>query len=93
MPPSPHNRIAELHNLAAHAHAAAAVAHGKGDHLSAHELSKQALEHSLNAHKLSQELATKAATGELADRPAVSRPDAFHAIAESPGRTVRRPSH
>jgi hypothetical protein len=59
MPPSPHNRIAELHNLAAHA--AAAVAHGKGDHLSAHELSKQALEHSMNAHKLSQEFATKVA--------------------------------
>ena len=58
MPPSPHNRIAELHNLAAHA--AAAVAHGKGDHLSAHELSKQALEHSMNAHKLSEELAHEA---------------------------------
>jgi len=61
MPPSPHNRIAELHSLAAHAHTAAAVAHGKGDHLSAHDLSKQAFEHSMNAHKLSQELATKAA--------------------------------
>lgn len=57
MPESPHNRIAELHNLAAHAHAAAAVAHDKGDHLSAHDLSKQALEHSMNAHKLSEELA------------------------------------
>jgi hypothetical protein len=34
-------RAAELHNLAAHAHAAAAVAHGKEDHLTAHELSKQ----------------------------------------------------
>jgi hypothetical protein len=48
MPQSPHNRIAELHNLAAHAHEAAAVAHGKADHLSAHELSKQAHEHSMN---------------------------------------------
>jgi len=28
----------ELHNLAAHAHQGAATAHGKGDHLSAHEL-------------------------------------------------------
>jgi hypothetical protein len=59
MPSSPHNRVAELHNLAAHAHAAAAAAHGKGDHLTAHELSKQALEHSVNAHKLSEELLTK----------------------------------
>jgi hypothetical protein len=41
MPQSPHNRVAEFHNLAAHAHAAAAVAHGKGDHLTAHELSKR----------------------------------------------------
>lgn len=62
MPTSPHNRIAELHNLAAHAHAAAAVAHGKADHLTAHDLSKQALEHSMNAHKLSQELAAKNTT-------------------------------
>jgi len=44
MSQSPHNRVAELHNLAAHAHTAAAVAHGKGDHLTAHELSKQAME-------------------------------------------------
>jgi hypothetical protein len=28
----PHERAAELHNLAAHADAAAAVAHGKEDH-------------------------------------------------------------
>lgn len=61
MPQSPHNRLAELHNLAAHAHAAAAVAHGKGDHLSAHELTKQAQEHSMNAYKLSEELASKVA--------------------------------
>jgi hypothetical protein len=60
MPQSPHDRIAELHNLASHAHLAAATAHGKGDHLTAHELSVQAHEHSTNAHKLSQELAAKA---------------------------------
>ena len=59
MPQSPHARIAELHNLAAHARAAAATAHGKGDHLTAHELSTQAHEHSMNAHKLSEELAAK----------------------------------
>jgi hypothetical protein len=50
------SRIAELHNLAAHAHTAAAVAHDKGDHLTAHELTKQAHEHSMNAHKASEEL-------------------------------------
>jgi len=61
MPQSSHNRIAELHNLAAHAHTAAATAHGKGDHLTAHELSKQAFEHSMNAHKLSEEQLTKVA--------------------------------
>jgi hypothetical protein len=48
MPQSPHDRVAELHNLAAHAHTAAAAAHGKGHHLTAHELSKQAHEHSMN---------------------------------------------
>ena len=52
-------RAAELHNLAAHAHAAAAVAHGKGDHLTAHELSTQAHEHSVNALKLAEELANE----------------------------------
>jgi MOSC domain-containing protein YiiM len=59
MPQSPHDRLAELHNLAAHAHAAAAVAHGKRDHLTAHELTKQAHEHSMNVHKLAEKLATK----------------------------------
>jgi hypothetical protein len=72
MPTSPHNRIAELHNLAAHAHAAAAVAHGKADHLTAHDLSKQALEHSMNAHKLSQELATKNAKPDKAQSDRIS---------------------
>ena len=61
MPQSPHNRVAELHNLAAHAHTAAAAAHGGGDHLTGHELSKQAFEHARNAHKLSEELANKVA--------------------------------
>jgi hypothetical protein len=59
MSPSPHSRLVELHNLAAHAHAAAAVAHGKGDHLTAHELTLQAHEHSSNARKLSEELHKK----------------------------------
>ena len=51
MPQSPHDRLAELHNLAAHAHAAAATAHSKGDHLTAHELSERANEYSMNAYK------------------------------------------
>ena len=46
--------------LAAHAHTVAATAHGKGNHLTAHELSKQAHEHSM-ANKLVEELGTKAA--------------------------------
>jgi hypothetical protein len=61
MPQSTHDRIAELHNLAAHSHSAAATAHGKGDHLTAHELSRQAHEHSVSALKLSEELAAKSA--------------------------------
>lgn len=56
MSPSSSYRLIELHNLAAHAHTAAAAAHDKGDHRTGHELSQQAHEHSLNAHKLSQEL-------------------------------------
>jgi len=62
MPQSTHGRTAELHNLAAHAHEAAAAAHAKGDYLGAHELSKQALEHSMNACKLAEKLAEKSAT-------------------------------
>jgi hypothetical protein len=56
MSQNPHHRAAELHNLAAHTHEAAAAAHDKGDHLTAHELTKQALEHSRNAHRLSEQL-------------------------------------
>jgi hypothetical protein len=59
MPPSLHHRIAELHNLAAHAHATAAVAHGKGDHRTPHELTRPAHEHPMNVHKLAEELAAK----------------------------------
>ena len=50
-------RITELHNLAAHAHMAAAASHDKGDHLAAHELTKQAHEHSREALAHSQKLA------------------------------------
>jgi len=57
---STHYRAAELLNLASHAHTVAAVAHGRGDHLTAHELTQQAHEHSFNAHKYSQELLAEA---------------------------------
>jgi len=65
----PHERAAELQNLAAHAHAAAAVAHGKEDHLTAHELSNQAHEHSMNVHKLTQELGQKTGPIQGAEAP------------------------
>ena len=59
MPQSPHSRIAELHNYAAHAHAAAAASHNRNDHASAHEQSAEARAFSLKAHEesvaLSQE--------------------------------------
>jgi hypothetical protein len=55
MPQDSHQRAAEFHELAAHAHRAAAVHHGKGDHLTGHELSKQAMEHANKAFKFSQE--------------------------------------
>jgi hypothetical protein len=50
-----HECAPELHNLAAHTHSAAAAAHGKGDHLSAHELSRLAQEHSLRAFNYESE--------------------------------------
>ena len=61
MPQSTHARASELHNLAIHAHQAAVVAHNKGDHLTAHELSKRALEHSMNAFGLAEKLAAETA--------------------------------
>jgi HD-GYP domain-containing protein (c-di-GMP phosphodiesterase class II) len=57
MPTNTLNRAAELHSLAQHAHASAAAAHARGDHLAAYELSRQALEHSLNAQEVSARLA------------------------------------
>ena len=55
MTQSRHNRIAELHNLASHTHTSAAAAHDRGDHLSAHELSRAALEHSKEAYRHSEQ--------------------------------------
>ena len=62
MPQGPQYRLTELHNLAAHAHEAAAAAHEKGDHLTARELSRQAHEHSTNAFKYSEALVNESAT-------------------------------
>jgi hypothetical protein len=55
MPNDSHRRAAEFHEQAAHAHRAAAVHHGKEDHLTGHELSRQAMEHATKAFKASQE--------------------------------------
>jgi hypothetical protein len=52
MPQSTHNRSAELHNLAEHTHDAAG--HDKSDHLTPHELTKQADEHSNKTHERDQ---------------------------------------
>ena len=43
-----------------HRNAQAAESHGSADHLTAHELSRQAHEHSLNAIKLSEQLVKEA---------------------------------
>jgi len=48
-----HQRAAELHDAAAHAHRVAEQ-HGKQDHLSGHEHSRQALEDSHDAHQHTQ---------------------------------------
>jgi hypothetical protein len=46
---------AEHGDLAAHAHRAGAERHGKQDHLTGHESSRQALEHSNQAYVLGQQ--------------------------------------
>ena len=56
MPQSPHDRIAELHNLAGHTHFAAAVAHRKKDYATGRELSQKAHEYSADAHRQSEEM-------------------------------------
>jgi hypothetical protein len=52
-----HQRAAELHDGAAHAHRVAEQ-QGKQDHLTGHEHSKQALEHSQQAHQHTQAAAS-----------------------------------
>lgn len=46
-----HQRAAELHDIAAHAHRSAEEHRGKQDHLTGAEHSRQALEHSKGAHE------------------------------------------
>jgi hypothetical protein len=48
-----HQKAAEYHNLAAHAHLTAAAHHEKEDHLTGHEQSRQALEHTKKAYQQS----------------------------------------
>jgi hypothetical protein len=50
-----------MHEKAAHAHRVAAAHHGKEDHLSAHELSREALDHARRAFEQSQEAHRKSA--------------------------------
>jgi Protein of unknown function (DUF2934) len=52
-----HQLAAELHDAAAHAHRAAEQ-NGKQDHLTGHEHSRQALEHSGDVHRLTQSVTT-----------------------------------
>ncbi len=50
-----HYRAAELHEMAAHAHRAAAAHHDKQDHLTGNEHSRQAMEHANKAHQATLE--------------------------------------
>ena len=50
-----HQRAAEFHDMAAHAHRAASAGHGKGDHLTGHEMSKKAMEHTTKAYEFAQD--------------------------------------
>jgi hypothetical protein len=48
-----HQRAAELHDVAAHAHRVAEQ-HGSGESLTGHESSRQELEHSQHAHEATE---------------------------------------
>ena len=82
MPQSSHNPAAELHNHESHAHAVAAVAHGKADHRSAHELSiqdhelsREDLKHAEQLDSASAKLTkTKAGVGENVEAVHTARP-------------------
>jgi len=64
MPQSTHNRSAEIHNIAEHTHDVAA--HDKADHLTSHELTKQAEEHSKKTHERDAAPGTKVAKRSMA---------------------------
>ena len=51
MPKDSHQRAAEFHDRAAHAHRVAAVHQQKEDHVTGHEHSRQAMEHSAKAYE------------------------------------------
>jgi hypothetical protein len=61
MPQTRNVRATELHNLAAQAHAQAAVSHEQNDRLTAHELSRQAMERSREAHEHSEKMVAELA--------------------------------
>ena len=65
-------KAAEFHNLAAHAHLAAAAHYDKGEHQTGHEHSRQALEHARRAYDLTQEAHNK--FGPTADVKAARKP-------------------
>jgi len=80
MPQSSHNQGAELHSLATHAHAVAAVSHGKTDHLSAHELSIQDHENSREEEKLSEHLEMEAVKSAEAKTGTGQKEEVVHVI-------------
>ena len=80
MPQSSHDQSAELHNLASHAHAVGAVAHGKADHLTDHELNRQAYERSRNALKHTEQLDEAAAEPDTAETGKGEKAEAAHKV-------------
>jgi hypothetical protein len=68
MPKDAHQKAAEYHDLAAHAHRIAATHHDKGDHMTGHEFSRQAMEHSAKAYQFAQE-AHKKSEGLASKKP------------------------
>ena len=56
-----HQRAAELHDIAAHAHRSA-EGHGEGEHLTSHEHSRRALEHSAAAYRQTQAVSEERGT-------------------------------
>lgn len=58
MPNESNQRATEMHNIASHKHEVGAVQKEKQEHLSAHEMSRKALDHSVEAHEREQEALT-----------------------------------